>query len=378
MNASADSVQGNGAQALRPAYLYGAAASFIVTYLSWEGSGLLLPAFFLCLLAARAGDAAIWFRSRHLWIATGIISLAVMVQLGRRILLNYPYIVVGKGLSGATFSLAFTEPFYTPWFYLQNFLFSGDHLLLSLLVLLGLPFLVKDRSARYFCILLWLLLTFLTNLMPNVSLRYVYFLLPFLILPASAIVLHVVSSVWQLPGERSWVVAAGKIVSSFLFIVMVLAATNGEILQLTRLGFSDGLNAETNPNVSGVDYRSTHLFLEKKILPGDAVISLMPQTLEYYAGRRNDYYIQAYTSRQVFYDVGTYANWYLDKYSGSPVIRNLTELQDVLNRYKRVWIVVAPYGAFLRTNDDPIIDYISLNARVAFESYKTRIFLWKG
>lgn len=362
---------------IKPKYLYGAGGCFLLTYLTWEGSGFLLPAFFSYLLITRGKDLS-WLKHKHFWFAVAIVVSVVALQLSRRVLLNFPYIVVGTGLSTESFTLFFLNPMYDPWFYIQNFLFSGNHIVLTILIILGFPRVFKDQGVRYNLILLGVLLMLLTNLLPVASIRYAYFSLPFLILPASAITVYFASFIWNLQKTslfRSVNMAKG--VFTICLPLVIFLSTNTVVLQLYRLGASPVWIAQMLPEVFGIDYRSTDHFVNKHIGKDDIVIALMPHTMEYYSGRRSNYYLQTYTDRQIFYDVSGNTPGYLDKFIGSSVIRSITELKDVLNRNRRVWIVAAPYVAFLYDNDKSTIEYINRNAKVVHESYKTRIYLWE-
>jgi hypothetical protein len=103
----------------------------------------------------------------------------------------------------------------------------------------------------------------------------------------------------------------------------------------------------------------------------------MPQTLGFYNNNSKGFYLQSYTDRQIFYDISEKSKGYLDKYVGNSVIRNLQELQNIFNNYKRVYILAAPYPAFQESNDNVIKDYIEKNARTIQEGYKTRIYIWE-
>lgn len=366
-----------GAQEIKPKYLYGTSVCFIVAYLSWEGTGLLLPAFFICLLIARGKDYS-WLQNGHLWLAVGVAGLVVYVQLSRRILENVPYIVIGKGLTGTTLSLFFLDPLYDPWFYMQNVLFSGYHILLTMLLIVGFPYVLTNSGMRYYCTLLLVLIGFLTNFLPNLSMRYSYFFQPFLLLPAAAMAMQAVISVWTLAMQRaSWMTRGTQSLCIVAFLGALWLSTHTQVLRLYRLGSPAAWGEETLPGLGDVEYRLTDRFLQARMAPEDKVIALMPQTLEYYIGHKSDYYIQAYTSRHLFYDVSGISSSFLDKYIGSSVIRNIAELKEVLSKYRRVWIVAAPHGAFQLTMDKAIIDYISKYTNIVYENYKTRIYLWE-
>jgi hypothetical protein len=134
---------------------------------------------------------------------------------------------------------------------------------------------------------------------------------------------------------------------------------------------------QMSQDIYWIDYREASQFLRNHIKSGDAVISLMPQTLELYNDNSKGYYLQSYTDRQIFYDVSQVSQGYLDKYVGNRVVRDIQELQYVLNNYKRVYILAAPYPAFQESNNNTIKDYIEKNARIVQEGYKTRIYVWE-
>jgi hypothetical protein len=61
-----------------------------------------------------------------------------------------------------------------------------------------------------------------------------------------------------------------------------------------------------------------------------------------------------------------------------PVIRNLAELKDVVDRSGRAWIVFAPFASFEKLNNPAVLDYIHDHAKTQFESYRAKVFLIEG
>ncbi len=178
---------------ISPRYLYPATVAFIATYLSWEGTGFFLPALGLGVAVVKGKDFS-WLRDKHLWIAVGLVSLAVGLQLIRRLLLQIPYLVIGQGLSDVSMpSLYFLDPMYDPTFYLKNFLWLENNALLTLLVITMLPLLFKHIGSAYYCTLLFTVIFLMTNTLSNAAIRYVYYLQPFLILSSSAMVFIVLN-----------------------------------------------------------------------------------------------------------------------------------------------------------------------------------------
>jgi hypothetical protein len=167
---------------------------------------------------------------------------------------------------------------------------------------------------------------------------------------------------------------------AFIFIFLPLSlflSTSAFPLEFYRLGYSQDWITQMMNNSYDIDYKSTAYYLKRNIRDNDIMISLMPHTVDYYINRKSDYYLQTYTNRQVFYDISEVSVNYLDKYIGSPVIRNFPELIDVMNRHRRVWIIAAPYTIFELTNDREVLDYIKEHSKVMYESYKSRVYLWQ-
>ncbi len=372
----------SGSEPVRPGYFYAATLCFIISYLSWEGSGMILAGLFACLLVTKGRNLS-WLKSGPLWAGLIAAGLAVFVQLIRRNLSNVMYIMVGAGLTGKIFQLAFLSPLYSPWFYVQNFLFDGNHILLTLFTVCGLPFIFANTEARYFFIILFVLLMLLTNLFPEVSTRYVYFVQPFLILPASAVIVRFLEYIRKIPAQGFRGTETARIIFCLMFPAAIFLSANMQCLQLLRLG-NHNLSV-SNEIFPFPDYRSAAFFIKDRLLPDDAVISLMPHTFEYYTGRQCKgtppacpyYYLQENSLRQIVYDVSESSHGYLDKYVGTQVIRNLDELQDVLNRHRRVWIEAVAYYPFVRLNSGPTLEYLFKNTKLVFETYNGKVYLWE-
>lgn len=294
------------------------------------------------------------------------------------------YIVVGTGLMGATLSLNFLDPLYNPGFYVDHFFLLENNTICSLIMLLGLPLIFYHRALRYLYILITSLFLMETNLFPNQSTRYLFYLQPLLMLAAVGVSVCFFDSVCTLRGSRKNWVGTAIIGALGLFIPAFLWATsNDTVLRLYRLSDTKIVPLdEVRLNVYGTDFRSTIDFVTKNLRPGDVVCTVMPHVCEYYARHsklfKDDYYLESYPDRQVFYDTGENPQVrYLSKYVGNPVIRTVTELQDAFNKSQRIWIVAAPYGTFLSLNDEHTVNYIREYSDVVYETYKSKVFLWE-
>src|SRR4029077_15076600 len=67
-----------------------------------------------------------------------------------------------------------------------------------------------------------------------------------------------------------------------------------------------------------------------------------------------------------------------DKFGSLPVIRNILELKEVVNRSGRAWVVFAPYASFEKFNSSAVLDYLHEHSRAEFESYRAKVFLIQG
>jgi len=159
--------------------------------------------------------------------------------------------------------------------------------------------------------------------------------------------------------------------------VVLFLATNTLVFRLHRMGSLPERITQMAPEYQGIDYRSAARVVREQRRPDDIVIALMPHAFKFYAGLQSDYYLQTYTNRQVFYDVSQKLPGHMDRFVGTPVLRNKDELMDVLGRHRRVWILATPYNAFELSNDDPTLTFVHDHARVVFESYGVRVYLWE-
>ena len=231
---------------ISPRYLYPATVAFVATYLSWEGAGFFLPALGLGVAVVKGRDLS-WLRDKHLWIAVGLVSLAVGLQLIRRLLLQIQYLVVGQGLSDVSMpTLYFLDPMYDPTFYLKNFLWLENNAILTLLVIVMLPLLFKHQGSTYYCSLLFSIIFLMTNTLSNSAIRYVYYLQPFLILSSSVAVLliidHIDVSKYLYTPYNSF-----DLQNHFLYLLLLFSFTIGSSLFLKLIPFECILISEWRP-----------------------------------------------------------------------------------------------------------------------------------
>jgi hypothetical protein len=66
---------------------------------------------------------------------------------------------------------------------------------------------------------------------------------------------------------------------------------------------------------------------------------------------------------------------FIDKFAGLPVVRNITELREVLTPAHRTWVVFAPYANFEKLESPAVLDYLHQAGKVEYESYRTKVML---
>jgi hypothetical protein len=361
---------------MSPAYLYLAVLSFIFTYLSWEGAGFLLPALGFGVLVVTGQDSS-WLRDKHLWIAVSLVVVAVALQLTRRILLLIPYLVVGTGLSDVSFPMPFfLDPMYDSTFYIKNFLWLENNAVLTLLLIAGLPLLFTHRGIAYYMTLLLSVLFMMTNLLERSTIRYVYYLQPFLILSAAAVALAITDGVGNIvPSFCLWISWLSRSTGLAAAVALIVLGSS-LFLKLYRLNdFAYISGIHIRPDSYYCDYRSSAQYVKTHYQEGDLVIVAMPEILQYYGNMQGDYFVQDYTKIQVLFDPVNDSPRYLERMTGIPTIRNFNELKNILNQHRRTWIVAVPHGLFSRLSGYEIMEYICEHGKVVYESYDARIYL---
>lgn len=358
---------------------YLAAGSFSCAYLSWEGSGFVLPILLCVALMMRWGKWD-WLKNRHLWIASGLLLLVMFAQGLRRVLLNVGYLMVGSGKSDLSLpQLVFTETSYSPYYYLKNFLGTESHLLLTLVFIAGSCFVRRDNNLRFLYALTILAIAFMTNFLAYYNAHYIYYLLPVFLLAVAAATVRILDA---LPGPTApglLSLRAAHAVAGFMLLGLVFAYATPYGLRLSELSedFRNPVRRDLRREIAGIDYRQLATILMNHYEPGDVVISAAPLAMRHYAGIDGDYFLQTITGRKVIFDPNVRHLYYRDKYAGNPVLRSQQELDEVLSRYQRVWLYAAPYGGFKDIVHKEILDFIQNNMEVISETFDGRLYLWK-
>jgi hypothetical protein len=128
-------------------------------------------------------------------------------------------------------------------------------------------------------------------------------------------------------------------------------------------------------NMYRYDYRGAAQYVKSHFQPGDLILPGIPHVFAYYAGRNGDYFLDTILGVKSPYSQLLAEPRLVDKFTGLPVVRNLTELREVVSRSHRTWIIFAPYSSFEKMNNYNVLDYLDQNAKVQFESYRAKVML---
>jgi len=94
---------------------------------------------------------------------------------------------------------------------------------------------------------------------------------------------------------------------------------------------------------AGIDFRGTIQALKDEYREGDLIITRAPFALDIYMAVTGDYFLQEITASLVNYDPIRGGAYYRGKWVGNALLRNRQELEDVLLRHHRVWLLAMPF-----------------------------------
>jgi hypothetical protein len=367
---------------LHAKYLTAAAVAFCATYLSWEGSGFILPALFVGLLVVRWGEWW-WLKEFHLYRCLFFVGAVVIAQYCLRTYASYPYLTIGSGLSNlAGPSLFFLTPGYQPLYYVDKLWLAENHVFFTVMALIGILFCWGNRGFRYVIALLVTLTVCHTNFLANLSARYCYYFQPLLVLAGIAAAVLLYDRLISLVREEGDSTVARRFAhATGLGVMALLFLQSNEWLMkeytLSAEGDQPGMMARMN--TYRYDYRGAAQFVKRQLQPGDVVLPGIPHVNQYYSGRPGDYFLDTLLSSRVQYNQNLAEPRFSDKFLGLlPTIRNLTELREVTHRGGRTWVIFAPYSAFTKLQSPDVLEYLDKNAKIVFESYRVKVLLVEG
>jgi 4-amino-4-deoxy-L-arabinose transferase-like glycosyltransferase len=362
-----------------PKYFPLACILFCTTYLTWEGSGFILPAFAVAIVALHPTDWS-WLKQFHFWTGLCFVSAVVLCQLCDRAITLPPYLGLGSGLSDISSpTLAFLDPNSDLLFYISHLFFSEAHALLIILLFLGVPFCWHHKPTRYVLTLFFTLLGCYSGLLPIYSVRYCYFYQTLVVLGGCAVAIQFYDRIVALAGSVSWpwIGRWARWSAAGLILLVVMAATETG-LKIYRLTYNvQNPDFFSRQNDGYIQYKNPSDYVSAHFRAGDTVVGVLPHTFMHFSGKFS-YGLNSLLLKRMYYLRNQNPPSFVDRYSGTTSFRDMLELQDAFWNHHRVWIVASPLLALDEGSDPPTKAFLEGISRIVYEDSYSRIYLWDG
>lgn len=348
-------------------YIYLTAFSFIMTYLSWEGSGFLLPSFLVALLLYKREDFS-WIKNKHLWYATIIISFIIFYQLSLRyIYANEIKMMIGSGVGDITLAPQWGEPGFDPYYYINNFFLVDNLYLVSLFFALGILLFLKERVMSFFCGIVVPITIMMTFLIEIKALRYMYYIIPMLLLGGTFVFLKFLD--YFLSQRTVFSIYIGRFIKVLAFAVIFL--TSNDFILNASYGKIPATTLKTKHYSYDLNNRRAIIYLQENIRPGDRIISNWPHVFTFFLGR-----CEYYTENRLALPVAILRNEPIagSRVSGAPLVYDIDDLRDILGKHERLWLIFTTFSTTYF--DKEFIDFIKKDAHAVYEDYSISIYLW--
>jgi hypothetical protein len=359
-------------------YFYAACLFFCLTYLSWEGSGFLLPILAGALLLMHPGRWG-WLRQPHLWIGLIVAGSVVLIQMSMRKMLAPNYLFLGYGFQNPSLT-SFLKPDSMPSFYVSSILVTEPHVLLSILGVVGALFVWRNLAVRY-CLVVFLgLLVSYSLFLPVYSVRYFYFYQFLLILFPCGVFFLVWDRIREL--TAAWrparLLAWGSGVAALLLVVGTATETGLKVFRLseqTPQGHTR-LQPSLRSGLVRQETRGPAEFVASRLRPGDIVVANLTQAFYLYGGRMSDIGINTLLASRMIYlnDYGSYRH----KFVGIPMVRNLRDMRKVFDQGRRVWYLGGGSVSLGAEELKGALDLIFQRSKIVYATYHAKVYLWDG
>jgi 4-amino-4-deoxy-L-arabinose transferase-like glycosyltransferase len=359
---------------LRSRYLYGAGIGFVLTYLTWEGHGFLLPAFLISLLAFRRRDWS-WLKSWPLWVVTLAATFVVILEMCNRFTAFPLYLSIGEEMRWIkTPMMAFLHSDHDFWFFWRQVLWGENRALLTLIALAGLPLISRDRPLAYFYLYVASYLFMLTFFMEALLTHYFFALFPPLVLIAARVLTTYLSWATNLlpSGKAGW----NRGIALILLLITcggVFLNSNDTILQLYRLTY-DPRNEPNfeRKNYAWVDYRGLDQFIVQNANEPHLIYSGI--WLKIYYGITGDYIIQRSPFIPAFYDCKLNPPRLVERGIGVPVVQTISGLEELLVNHNKLYIET--HEKYINFDMD-VYNFINKRSHSVFQTYDVQLFYWR-
>lgn len=356
---------------------YLVALCILLTYFSWEGSGFLLPVFFITAMILTWGRWR-WLKTIDAWVAAFIIIFGVVAQLGFRTILRAPFTGLGSSRQDVSFvNLAYETYSFNPTYYLTE-LAGAHHFLLVTLFVTGFILVRRYWNLAYLYLIVVLAMIFLSGFLGYYALRYVYFLLPAMLMIAAITGVVFIDKIVAIINASGFFVQLKSYTAPLVLVIAhLIVASPWGIQQITNLSNREAIPFELNYDSRGFSFRDLALELKKQYREGDKVVVQAPFPVSIYWGMSGDYFLQIGTATTIFYHPEG-SPYYLDKWVQNPVLRSQRELEDLMYSAERVWFVFSPIGGSRSSIGNDLFEVIENNTRSVLDTPDGKLLLWNN
>ncbi len=360
--------------------------TFVLMFLSWEGSALTAVGLVVAGLVQRRGRLATILGDPAVYAAMAAVLAVLLLQMAHNTIQASQFLLYGTGWSDITLRAMWRFPFFNLWRYVGESSFNLDALVP--LIGLGAAGLV---AVRHGCRrpLRALILIFLTTCFVMSALLsvfggyYAFHLFPLFILMFAAALGAAARGLVRLGRAvgtpRGWARYAGAVAA--LTVALVVAFGSGQTVQLAELpalnfyGTRPGLLK--NPDLTGAVR-----YLRRHFRAGDVVIAIYPETVNHAADPRRlggfppgwvtDYWLESTLQLPAVLDDRRPRP--LHRWCATPMLPNRRSLEDVFARHNRVWYVTIPafHGLY---NDAEVSAFLRQHMDVVYEDFQTMVLL---
>jgi len=366
--------------------LWMTAVSFLAMYFSWEGSGFLAPGMVLAVLVHRRGQLRSVLYQPQVWMAISLVGSGFLLQNGHRVLQQVQRLWYGTGISELTLAPMWRYPMFWPTYFFKESSWIQDSFLPMAGLMLALVVAIRSDVQKPLRVMLIIFLSnnaLMAAVLPLRSARYSYHLVALLILIVSATVVvacrHLVRMVRTIETPL-WAVNYARAVGSF-GVILFLVLASGLTVQLTEMEEFRSL-AYRAGNLRFPHWEEPLRYVRQHMKPGDVVIAIYPHITDHTMKTAKeypvsddwwtDYWLQSTLVLQATLDDSR--DYPLDRRSGTPMIRSRAELEDVLNRYPRIWYCTIARG-HNAINDHDVSLVVRESMEVVYEDFLTSIML---
>jgi hypothetical protein len=352
---------------------------FCLTYLSWEGTGFLLPVYGIALLLMHPGRWG-WLRQSHVWKGLLVVGSVVMIQFASRTMAVPTYLALGYGLADLSNpTLYFLDPQCEPFYYLQSILLIDPFLLLTIGFCLCFLWIGKSAPFRY-CVIVYVgLLLSYSVLLPAYAQRYGYYYQPILMIGASAALFESARRLKQLWEGASWFLGRWLVRGALTAAsVLLFVSTTNVGLMFYRLSQAKKGAAGMRYSVRWQDSSSSAKYVGAHWQPGDTVVADMTQAFELYGGRLPDYSTDTMLGSRVVYDRKRAIPHYEHRITSIPVILTVRMAEQAMQGPNRVWYVTTLEPGSSSPMSDTVAQLLTRRSRIVYSGYSSVVYLWEG